>query len=69
MRNYICHFRRKDGEYDMEVDVYQGDMPRAGEIVTLVVQGETTKGRVELVTVPQHKPGGDPIVHIYVEEI
>jgi hypothetical protein len=69
MRNYICHFRRKDGEYDTGVDVYQGDMPRAGEIVTLVVQGETIKGRVEVVTVPQHKPRGELIVHIYVEEI
>jgi hypothetical protein len=41
---YICHVRRKDGGYDTGVDIYQGEMPKVGEIVTLVVHGETMKG-------------------------
>jgi hypothetical protein len=44
-------------------------MPRPGEIGTHVFHGETIKGRVGVVTVPTHKPHGDPVVHIYVEEV
>ena len=69
MHNYVCHVRRKNGEYETGVDIYQGEMPKVGEIVTLVVYRETIKGRVGVVTVPQRKPRGDPVVHIYVEEV
>jgi hypothetical protein len=69
MHSYVCDVRRKDGEYDTGVDIYEGDMPRPGEVITLVVHGETMKGRVGVVTVPQHKTHGDPVVHIYVEEV
>lgn len=66
---YVCHVRRKDGAYDTGLDIYQGDMPRAGEIIAVVVRGETMKGRVGVVTVPRRKPRGDPVIHIYVEEV
>jgi len=69
MHCYNCHVRRKDGGYDTGVDIYQGEMPKVGEIVTLVVHGETMKGRVGVVIGPQRKPRGDPVVHIYVEEV
>jgi hypothetical protein len=69
MSHYVCHVRRKDGEYDNGVDIYRGEMPRAGDIVALVVHGERIKGRVGVVTVPQHKSRGDPVVHIYIEEV
>jgi hypothetical protein len=69
MLSYVCHVRRAGTEYETSVDTYQGDMPRAGEIVTLVVHGEAMKGRVSVVTVPQHKPRGDPVVHVYVDEV
>jgi len=66
MPRYVCHVRRKDGECATGLDIYQGDMPRAGEVV---VRGETMKGRVGVVTVPRRKPRGDPVIHIYVEEV
>jgi hypothetical protein len=50
------------------VGIYQGDMPRAGEIVEVVIRGERMKGRVGVVTVPQRKTG-DPAIHIYIEDV
>jgi hypothetical protein len=49
---YVCYIRRKDGEYDTGTEFYRGEMPRAGEIIELVVRSETMKGRVGVVTVP-----------------
>jgi hypothetical protein len=69
MSHYVCHVRLKGGEYETGADFYQGDLPRAGEVIQIVVCGETLKGRVGVVTVPQRKPHGDPIVHIYVDEV
>jgi len=69
MPHYVCHVRLKGGEYETGADFYQGDVPRAGEIVQIVVYGETLKGRVGVVTVPQRKPRGDPVIHIYVDEV
>jgi hypothetical protein len=68
MHSYVCHVRRKDGEYDTGLDFYQGDLPAAGDIVQVVIFGEALKARVGVVTVPQRNPGV-LIVHIYVEEI
>jgi hypothetical protein len=69
MSHYVCHVRLKGGEYETGADFYQGDLPRAGEVIQIVVCGEALKGRVGVVTVPQRKPYGDPIVHIYVDEV
>ena len=44
-------------------------LPRAGEVIQIVVCGETLKGRVGVVTIPQRKPHGDSTIHIYVDEI
>jgi hypothetical protein len=66
MLHYVCHVRHKDG--DTGLAFYQGDMPRAGETVEVVVHGETIKGRVAVVSVPQRKTF-DPAIHIYVEEV
>jgi hypothetical protein len=50
-------------------DFYHGGIPRASEIVQIVVCGETLKGRVGVVTVPKRMPHGDPVIHIYVDEV
>jgi hypothetical protein len=68
MSHCVCHVRLKGGEYETGADFYQGDLAR-GEVIQIVVCGETLKGRVGVVTVPQRKPHGDPIVHIYVDEV
>jgi hypothetical protein len=68
--SYVCHIRRKDGEYDKGTEFYQSEMPRAGEIIEFVVRGETMKGRVGVVTVPQRMSlRGDPVIQLYVDEI
>jgi hypothetical protein len=54
---------------DTELDFYQGNMPRAGEIVQVVVRGEMLKGRVGVVTVPQSTLQGDRVIHVYLEEV
>jgi hypothetical protein len=41
MLTYVFHVQRKDGECDTGLDFYRGDMPRAGEIVQVVVRGKT----------------------------
>jgi len=69
MPHYVCHVRVNGGEYETGTDFYQGDVPRAGKIVQIVVYGETRKGRVGVVIASQHKPRGDPVIHIYVEEV
>jgi hypothetical protein len=70
MLTYVFHVQRKDGECDTGLDFYQGDMPRAGEIVqVIIVRGEMLKGRVGVVTVPESTPHGDHLIHIYVEEV
>jgi len=69
MAHCVCHLRLKGGEYGPGADFYRGDLPRAGELIQIVVCGETLKGRVGVVTVPQRKPHGDPIVHIHVDEV
>jgi hypothetical protein len=67
---YACHIRRKVGEYDTGTEFYQGEMPRAGEIIEVVVGGEMMKVRVGVVTVPRCMSlRGDPVIHIYVDEI
>jgi hypothetical protein len=66
MLYYVCHVCHKDGA--TELASYQGDMPRAGEIVEVGVRGETIKGRVAVVSVPQRKTF-DPAIHIYLEEV
>jgi hypothetical protein len=50
-------------------DFYQGDLPRAAEVIQIVVCGETLKGRAGVVTVPATKAHGEPVVHIYVDEV
>jgi hypothetical protein len=40
MLTYVFHVQRKDGVCDTGLDFYRGDMPRAGEIVQVVVRGE-----------------------------
>ena len=69
MLTYVFHVQRKYGECDTGLEFYQGDMPRAGEIVQVVVRGEMLKGRVGVVTVPQSTPHGDHVIHIYVEGV
>ena len=69
MHSYVCHVRRKDGEYDTGLDFYQGDMPTEGKIIQIVVCGEALNVRVGVVTAPQRKSRGVLIIHIYVEEI
>ncbi|MFY9838160.1 MAG: hypothetical protein WAK55_17160 [Xanthobacteraceae bacterium] len=69
MLTYVFHVQHKDGDCDEGLDFYQGDMPRAGEIIQLVVRGETLKGRVGVVSVPQSTPQGDRVIHVYVEEV
>jgi hypothetical protein len=67
---YVCHVRRKDGEYDTGTEFYQGEMPRAGEVIEVVVSGETMKGRVGVVTVAQRMSlRGAPVIHFYIDEI
>jgi hypothetical protein len=67
---YVCYIRRKDGEYDTGTEFYRGEMPRAGEIIKLVVRSETMKGRVGVVTVPRWMSlRGDPVIQLYVDEI
>jgi hypothetical protein len=69
MYSYVCHVRRKDGEYDTGLDFYRGEMPTVGEIVQIVICGEALKARVGVVTIPQRKHRGVLIVHVYVEEV
>jgi hypothetical protein len=69
MSHYVCHVRLKGGEYEAGADFYRGDIPRAGEVIQIVACGETLKGRVGFVIVPQRKPHGDPVVHIVVDQV
>jgi hypothetical protein len=69
MPHFLCHVRLKGGEYETGTDFYHGDIPRAGEIIRIVVCGETLKGRVGVVTVPEREPQRDPVIHIYVDEV
>jgi hypothetical protein len=69
MYTYVCHIRRKDGEYDTGLDFYQGAMPTVGEIVQIVIYGEALKARVGVVSNPQRELHGVLIVHVYVEEV
>jgi hypothetical protein len=48
--------------------MYQGKMPRAGEIVEIGVDGEAMKARVGVVSLPKRRPR-DPAVRIYIEEV
>ncbi|MFY9839942.1 MAG: hypothetical protein WAK55_26410 [Xanthobacteraceae bacterium] len=62
-------------DQQIELEVFWRGLPTREEQIKNagwvrdVVHGKTMKGRVGVVTVPQHKPNGDPVVHIYVEEV
>jgi hypothetical protein len=67
---YACHIRRKDRECDTQTEFYQGEMPRAGEIIEVGVRGEMMKVRVGVVTVPRCMSlRGDFVIDIYVDKI
>jgi hypothetical protein len=66
MAHYVCHVRLKGGEYETGADFYQGDMRKEGEVIQIVVCGQTLKGCVGVVTAPQTKTRGVEVIHICV---
>jgi hypothetical protein len=70
MSRYICHLRRRNGRTQTELDMHEGGPPCVGSMVNVVVADETVPGRIGSFSVdPSKAADGDPIIHVYVDEI
>jgi hypothetical protein len=71
---YRCHLRRRNGLTQTEIDTHHGAPPRVGAVVNVAllrpgVAKETIPARVKSLSVDPDNADGDPITHVYMDEI
>jgi hypothetical protein len=69
MARYAFHVRSKSGEDETTLKTQEDEMPRAGEIIGLVLHGKQIKARVRVVTLPLSHEGSETVIEIYADEI
>jgi len=71
---YRCHLRRRNGPTQTELDIHDGEPPRVGTVVNVAllrpgVAKETVPARIASLSVDPGNADGDPIIHVYMDEI
>jgi hypothetical protein len=69
MSRYRCHVRGRNGPTQTELDIHDGEPPRVGTVINVVVAGKTVPVRICALSIDPSKVEDDPIIHVYMEEI
>jgi hypothetical protein len=69
MSRYRCHLRRRNGQTQTELDIHDGEPPRVGTVVNVIVADETVPVRIGSLSVDPSEAEDDPIIHVYMDEV
>ena len=69
MSRYLCHLRRRNGRTHTELDIHDGGPPGVGTVIDVVVADETVPARIGSLRVDPSDADGDPIIHVYMDEV
>ena len=72
MSRYLCHLRRRDGRTQTELNTHDGEPPRVGTLLNVLLQAgdgnETVAVRIGSLSV-EDNADGIAIIHVYMDEI